>query len=310
MLATSSVQVGVRDVAAGRGRSVLIQGVRQAYQQALTESGMEESHVELILASGMITSNVGLVEVPHCAAPAGIGALAAAMVQRVLPEISSKPIWFVPGVRNAFAVNEPSQYRQIDFMRGEEVEALALLESERHVGAALVVLPGSHNKFIWINDQRQIAHCHTTMSGEMLSALTEHSILAASLERTYLEEVDAGWLLKGARHAAELGLCSAAFAVRGLRLFAGVNLQQCANFLAGAVFASDIQALKNKKMGGFSADMPIFLAGSAAIVQAMQVLIAEEPQLANRLRKVDQLSLKNLSGRGALLIARHRGLIN
>lgn len=51
---------------------------------ALRKAGLGIGQVDLVLASGMITSNVGLCEVPHLPAPAGLRDLAAGELLHVI----------------------------------------------------------------------------------------------------------------------------------------------------------------------------------------------------------------------------------
>ena len=86
-LCQAARQVGVRDTAITGNRTTLQRGVQDTIEAALQKAGFGMSQVDLVLASGMITSNVGLHEVPHLMAPAGLRDLAAGMVQATIPEV-------------------------------------------------------------------------------------------------------------------------------------------------------------------------------------------------------------------------------
>lgn len=74
----------------------------------------------------------------------------------------------IPGVRNHVENIGIDTLEQMDVMRGEETEAVALLR-ERGKGEDLIfVLPGSHTKIIYANEKGFICRCKTTMSGELL----------------------------------------------------------------------------------------------------------------------------------------------
>nr|WP_278287062.1 2-dehydro-3-deoxygalactonokinase [Clostridium sp. AM58-1XD] len=53
-----------------------------------------------IISCGMITSNVGLVEVPHVTVPASTEGLAAGAKEILLEDGCSMLITFIPGVKN------------------------------------------------------------------------------------------------------------------------------------------------------------------------------------------------------------------
>ncbi len=120
-------EVGVRCTAVDGNNNRLKEAVRDCIREALASAGAPEGELKAILASGMISSNVGLAEVPHCPAPAGAKELAAAARQVVMPEISSVPITIIPGVKNPVDPVDLQSFGGMDMMRGEEVETLALL---------------------------------------------------------------------------------------------------------------------------------------------------------------------------------------
>ena len=73
--------------------------LHDAIAELLAENNLTEGDLCKILASGMITSEFGLVELPHLTAPAGIRDLHDNMAEISFPEISTVPIVFVRGVK-------------------------------------------------------------------------------------------------------------------------------------------------------------------------------------------------------------------
>jgi 2-dehydro-3-deoxygalactonokinase len=115
------------------------------------------------IASGMVGSRQGWVEAPYLACPADLGALAAAL--RWTPE---RTLAIVPGVICRDAADVP------DVMRGEETQILGAREA--WPGRALAVLPGTHSKWVHVDDGR-IAGFTTYMTGELYAVLLGHTIL-------------------------------------------------------------------------------------------------------------------------------------
>src|SRR5471032_1420932 len=70
LAAKVQVEVGVRDTAINGNNHALKHAVRDTINGALAKGGVAASDVALTLASGMITSALGLLEVPHLPAPA------------------------------------------------------------------------------------------------------------------------------------------------------------------------------------------------------------------------------------------------
>ena len=172
----------------------------------------------------------------------------------------------------------------------------------------MIVLPGSHNKFVALDSQQRIARCITTLSGELVAALTGHTVLAATLEGSFAKSIDPDWLLRGARLAREQGLARAAFAVRAVGLFAGASRDQCANVLLGAVLAGDVQALAAGLLHELPGDAPVLVAGEP-LASAFTCVAADDPRTATRVRAVDAAYASHLAGWGALRVAAQRGLI-
>jgi len=110
-------------------------------------------------------------------------------------------------------------------------------------GPVVLILPGSHTKFVYVNESNEIQGCTTTMAGEMLMELTRSSIISDSLNSAYAEKIEKKWLEAGADSAKKTGLTRTAFSVRILDLFTETTVNQKANYLLGAVVATDIKAL-------------------------------------------------------------------
>ena len=76
----------------------------------------------------MITSNVGLYELAHQVAPAGITELAQGIVKVDMPEVAEQHIWFVPEGRNNADAVSAENVEAMDIIRGEarKLKSLAL----------------------------------------------------------------------------------------------------------------------------------------------------------------------------------------
>ena len=139
--------VGVRNTAIDGNNQKLKAAVKECLENLLAAEHLGYDQVYRIIASGMITSDVGLVEIPHLTAPAGLEELARAVVPVKLEEICPLPIYFIPGIKNAIADISLDNYEAMDIMRGEEVESVAVIDRYFSGKPMLLVLPGSHNKF-------------------------------------------------------------------------------------------------------------------------------------------------------------------
>lgn len=235
--ASASRNVGSRNTAISGSNAELAKGIRELLLELMAANN---GPVEAIVASGMITSNMGLCELAHVPAPADRTQLALAMQPKTLAEVSDMPIYFIPGVRTAPA-QAPSE--EFDMMRGEETETCGVLVQLKLGGSAVLVLPGSHTKFVKVEDGAIISSL-TTLSGELIWAIRKESILASSLPREFETEIDEHALLRGAHCARQYGLSRACFSTRVLDILGKTTATARANFLLGAVFQQDVMALR------------------------------------------------------------------
>jgi len=309
LLSQSFVEVGVRDTAITGSREKLQAGVRRAILDAVKPAGVGIGAIDLLLASGMITSNVGLCEVPHVPAPAGLKELAQGMVKSRVDAVAEQPIWFVPGVKNKLGAVDLAGYEAMDIMRGEEVETFGLIEQLKLQGPAIFVLPGSHSKFISLDPHNRITACLTTLAGELLDIITGHTILASAVGKSFAQEFDEAMLLEGARCSASVGLGRACFSVRILELFGKDTPNQRANFLLGAVLAQDLMALRNSSALQVNPEMTVVLTGRKIMQQAFRSLISHDRHFRGKVMEIDDHLTADLAALGAMAIARERGLM-
>lgn len=175
--------------------------------------GLGAGDVKKCVAYGMITSDMGLLEIPHVPAPASVGDLHDAMRTQTFAEIAPFPIHFIPGVRNFAGPVDLDNFGMMDMMRGEETEAVGLFTLLEPETSAMFILPGSHNKFVSMSAEGKILGCMTSISGELLDAMTHHTILADAVGGAFVapEAYDSRMAMEGAWACSQSGLGRAAF---------------------------------------------------------------------------------------------------
>lgn len=260
---------GVRHTAIDGHNGRLRTMLHDCMEQVLARNGYTMADVECCVASGMITSNMGLLEIPHVVAPAGAAELRAAMQEKVFEDIAPFPIAFIPGVRNFAGQVDLENFSEMDMMRGEEVEAVGLYKLLAPKGAAMFVLPGSHNKFVAMDAQGRIMGCMTSISGELLDAVTHHTILADAVGHSFVaaDAYNAEMAKAGARESAVSGLGRAAFAGRILNTLGGKARSDIQSYLLGATLALDVQAMQ--AYIGDQENVEAYVAGKAPVQQCM-----------------------------------------
>ena len=207
---------------------------------------MGAGDVKRCVAYGMITSDMGLLEIPHVPAPASAADLRDAMRAQRFPEIAPFPIHFIPGVRNFAGPVDLDNFGMMDMMRGEETEAVGLFELLEPETSAMFILPGSHNKFVAMSAEGKILGCMTSISGELLDAMTHHTILADAVGGAFVspEAYNAKMAMEGARACAQNGLGRAAFSGRILKTLGKRSHAEVQSYLLGAALALDVQAME------------------------------------------------------------------
>lgn len=301
--ASAKSEAGVRCTAIDGNNSRLKAAVRECLGKVLTDADASWDEVETVVASGMITSNVGLIEIPHVTAPAGRKELAEAVREVEIPEVCPLPIRFVPGVKNSSAPVTAENFEAMDIMRGEEVETVALLHQFPAGREYLIVLPGSHNKFVSVDKNGKITGCLTSISGELLSALTNDTILADATDRKFVspEEYDREMMLLGYRTAKETGIGRACFSCRILNQFAVKEKIRLSNYLLGVALQSDVTAVQKSTALKVSRDTEVIIAGKDPLRSALADIFGAEGSFA-KIHSVDPDPERPLSALGALEI--------
>lgn len=307
IIAAAQAPVGVRNTAMDGHNGKLAAAVRDTLHEAAHRAGVRIDDITCILGAGMLTSNVGLVEIPHIAAPVSLDTLAYAVTARHLPEICRQDIYFIPGIKNSGdTVFTDAAIRHMDIMRGEETEAAAMLDCAPDAAHIVLILPGSHNKYIAVSEGRTIRGCLTTLAGELLHALTFDTILADSTGRSYADIFHEEAFLRGAAYRRQFGFGHAAFMTRILSLFQEAAPNTAQNFLLGILLADDLAALTASPL--FPAlDETVFLVAGSPVMQAAYRTLLENGR--RHILLLDQNIQHGLSGRGAVALARRAGLI-
>nr|WP_319490027.1 2-dehydro-3-deoxygalactonokinase [uncultured Caproiciproducens sp.] len=308
---TVKESVGVRDTAIDGNNNRLKSVLKGCIEKLTAEHGMAEKDILAILASGMITSNVGLIEIPHVVAPVDLAMLAAAAQKIVMEEISSVPIWFIPGIKNFGTPVTLDNFEMMDIMRGEEVESIAIIEKYYDGKSMLLVLPGSHTKFVSVNEKKQITGCLTSITGELLSAITYHTIIADAVGKNFINDetaYDREMTLQGYCTAQKCGMGRAAFSGRILNQFVIDDKNKIANFIVGAVVQNDILAIMNSSALHVSENTAVVIVGKYPFGPAIFDILKYDGYFKKVVCEVPE-QVKPLSALGAFIVARERKII-
>lgn len=267
---SGSRAAGARDTAIeghpGRVRDALRDLLREADAQTQTKP-------QALICSGMITSDVGLHEVPHVEAPAGPSELAERIVFRTLEDVSDVVFAFIPGVKVHPRDMTIDSLDGGDVMRGEETEVFGLRSLLALTGPATFLHFGSHHKAIDVDAEGRITDLRSSMTGELLSAIREHTILKSSTVALDVVTLDLDAARAGAEATGRYGLGRSGFLVRIGERLAGESRERMTSFLLGALAALDLPLLEGRSEEG-----PIVLYGHGAFPAVLASLLEDQPR--------------------------------
>ena len=271
ILARSNQAIGIRDAARGE-RGKLRAALRDliAGVQDQTPASCAAAYVA---AAGMITSALGLIELPHIQSPAGLQELAMAASWHHFSDISDLPVLLVPGLRSGAADPTLDSIHEADVMRGEETLCAGLVALRLVQPPAVVINLGSHWKAVQIGQNGKIESSITTVSGELIHTAQQHTILASSVSSGQPGDLTMDWIDAGMREQRRSGLARALFCVRLLHLANEGTANDRFAFLGGAFIASDLDAFVSRSV--LKAGRPAVLVGNPAVVQAWKGALSQ-----------------------------------
>lgn len=185
---TAKINIGVKDTATTGSKQMLREGLREIIQNAVAQANINLNDLRAVLSSGMITSEIGLYEIPHLMAPCTEDMLARTITKVVDTGIvdADIPVYFVRGIKNKMqaSAKEPTALvGELDFMRGEEVQVVGMIKrSDFRIPGTMVVL-SSHTKFIPVSKDAEVLGSLTTMSGQLYDAVMNHTFVGKSVEK-------------------------------------------------------------------------------------------------------------------------------
>ena len=208
-----------------------------------------------MLLAGMIGSTRGWVEAPYVPCPAGLGDLAAR-----LSWIEPGRTAIVPGLSSTVGGNW-------DVMRGEEIQLFGAIDSALIPATALVCHPGTHNKWIMVEDRR-IADFQTVMTGEMFNLLKSHGILAEFMGGAVAAREA---FREGVRRGLEQKVLTAdLFAVRARVLLGDLAREDAADYVSGLLIGLDVAVGL-----GLAGDSELIIMGRPDLARLYEAAAAE-----------------------------------
>jgi 2-dehydro-3-deoxygalactonokinase len=238
-------------------------GFELAFDEACGDWLDAEPHLPVI-ACGMVGSAQGWREAVYQETPASVGALSDGLV--TVRSVRGVDVHIVPGVLQRSALP--------NVMRGEETQVLGALDSLPANEARqplLIGLPGSHSKWVRAVD-RCIEHFDTFMTGEVYAALSSHTILGRTMQRS--EAFDAAAFDRGVGVSRSpegaAGPLSTIFSSRTLGLTGVLDGAAQPDYLSGLLIGHEIVALTHLLAQAGTPLPSVILIGSGPLLERYQ----------------------------------------
>jgi len=314
----ASKKVGVRDTAISGGNQVLKEGLKETFLAALEDAGLSLDRIKFVISSGMITSEIGLIELPHLWAPVGPADLAANLVKVEDPNVFlvDIPIYFVRGIKNVYDPQTAGipDVGRLDFMRGEETQVAGILSEYELTPPVTVAFLTSHTKLISVDEEQKVRGSVTTMSGQVFEAILKETFIGKSVRAEDdfddADYFDPAVVRAAARWIDEAGFLRTMLMPRFLDVLLSTKWWERKLFVESALAAEDMRALNQFGHLGYPESKEVVMIGLPRRCAIYEHLLKSTPAAGARIRKItDPNAIDALSIQGAIHLARRAGLL-
>jgi 2-dehydro-3-deoxygalactonokinase len=299
-------KVGVRDTAISGSNQILKDGIVEAFNMALESGSFSLNQIEYAIAFGMITSEIGLIEIPHLTAPVSIEDLAGNV--KVVRDINifpnNIPVVFIRGIKNKFTDFGLRGIRKIDFMRGEETQVTGVLKQIMPKLPINIIVLSSHTKLINVDERSEIKGCITTISGQIFEAIKKETSIGVCMKSTKENECVEDFFSEEILNIAYESVINSGF-IRTLLMPRLMNTllktewYERKFFVDAAIAAEDMKIFNEaKETMGFEIDTDIILIGHKERCMIYEYLIKKQKGFSNNVvsiwdkEDIDMLAIK------------------
>jgi 2-dehydro-3-deoxygalactonokinase len=187
---------------------------------------------EQVILCGMAGARGGLHETPYVCCPADRADWSGG---RGRFDLAGRTIILAPGIAGSNDDGRP------DVMRGEETQVFGAmaLDPDMSAGRHLVVLPGTHSKWVSLEDGR-ITGFDTHMTGEMFALLGASTLCLA--DAAVANDDDVGFAAGLARSTEGSALTASLFEARAAQLREGRSPGWARGFVSGLLIGTETRA--------------------------------------------------------------------
>ena len=317
IIGKASKKVGVKDTALNGKKRVLKEGLKETFLVALKNAGMQLDDIAFAICSGMITSEIGLIEIPHLWAPVKLEELSRSMEKVHDIEIFpiDIPVYFIRGIKNTYDSRTANMKHvgYLDFMRGEETQLAGLAAYGKLETDTTVVILSSHTKFISVGTGQTVLGSITTMSGQLHEAIIEHTFVGKSVQGEastesqgyfdpYVIETAYFWVMKS-------GFIRSLMFPRFLDTLLQTEWYERELFVDALIAAEDMRSLDSFRELKYPLNTPFIIIGKKRRCEIYRYLLKAKLKTDKNIELLTEDSdIEQLSIKGALHLAEFAGL--
>ncbi len=215
-------------------------------------SGIDKNNL-LVIASGMITSTIGMKELKYASVPQSING------QDILCCLTSLAkgiqLLLISGVKT-----------KKDVIRGEEAQVIGLMDHISEASEGIIVLPGTHSKHITFREDK-IYDFSTFMTGELFEILSTQSILSFSTTNINWDPKFSKIFLDGVQKGINNEIMKVLFSIRANNILHHTKKEMNFYYLSGLIIGSELAHLKQS-------EQQIFLGASGMLQELYSLALA------------------------------------
>ena len=297
LLEETKEKCGSRNGVFNGSRDCMSDALRRGIATLLQRRNLTEKDISYILSTGVLASDLGIYYLPHAVAPVGPDESARAAALVTMPEITSIPILFIPGVKTLPVQEEKDSegwIEKLESMSGEECETYGIAKLLGLTGNYVITLPGSYNKVIEVDETGRICSIRTGMCGEFIAAMAEHTLLKSFVPSPVIRTVIPEKLICGWEYSLRHGVSHTLIKTRMVQLLGDWNEDEAANFFVGAILRDDIAAVAELCADG----RPAVVGGGNPLRQIFVALL--EHAGVKNVMKIDDAASAVVSSYGAM----------
>jgi 2-dehydro-3-deoxygalactonokinase len=185
-----------------------------------------------IVASGMLSSSIGMKELEYCTLPIAFGG--EDLISDWISLGNKMDLLLISGART-----------NSDVMRGEEIQAVGLSEYLPKKGKGILLLPGTHSKHIHF-DNGHFMDFTTYMTGELFEVIGKHSILSASLDAMEWSASYKDIFLEGVKKGIANQQMASLFSIRANSLIHKTSNSENNYLLSGLLIGAELSYLNDR----------------------------------------------------------------